>query len=67
MNGSLQEKLELENFKKTICNHDVILLCETWCGPNSLVDIEGYTRFSKRRHKKRGESNREKMEKEKIQ
>ena len=49
----MQEKLELKHFKDTVLKHDVILLCETWTSPNSLVDIEGYTRFSKHRQKKK--------------
>ena len=50
--GDLENKLLLEDFTKSLKEHDIILLSETWTSKSSCLELEGYTCFSKHRDRK---------------
>jgi exonuclease III len=46
VNGLDKHKLEDNNFINRLCVHDIIFLYESWCGINSIIEIDGYKCFN---------------------
>ena len=53
MNGNLVEKLECDEFVKSINCYDIILLSETWTNKHSKLQLNGYVKVCKHRKRRK--------------
>ena len=53
MNGSLESKLECEDFVNGLTGHDIIVLSESWTNELSDLSLKGYVCVSKHRRRRK--------------
>ena len=54
VNGSLEKKLECDDFLNILKVYDIIVLSETWSNKYSVLEIDGYVVEPKHRKRRKG-------------